>query len=109
MDIKRLQNANQEFKLRTIEAEAEAKELKVEASVEGEAIEALKLKQVELESEMEQLTTANKDLTIEVYLSKFEVNATMKRVENSNNLQKIASMSLKASNKKKVELKAKVE
>ncbi|CAA2971351.1 Hypothetical predicted protein [Olea europaea subsp. europaea] len=66
-------------------------------------------KEAELELVVEQLTSANKDLTTKVHLCRSEVNAPMKRVEISNNLQKISSTALEATNKKKAKLKAKVK
>lgn len=44
-----------------------------------------------------------------VYICKAEVNAMTKRVENSNNLKKIASSILEVANKENVELKAQVD
>ncbi|CAA2962138.1 Hypothetical predicted protein, partial [Olea europaea subsp. europaea] len=73
------------------------------------AFKASKSKQAELGSVVEQLTSTNKVLTTEVHLCWSKVNALTKRVENSDNLQKIALTALEAANKKKTELKAKVE
>ncbi|CAA2968430.1 Hypothetical predicted protein [Olea europaea subsp. europaea] len=75
----------------------------------AKAFEASKLKLAEPESIVEQLTSTNKDLTTEVHLCLSEMNALTKRVENSDNLQKIALKPLEAANKEKAELKAKVE
>lgn len=80
MDMRKLQRANKKFECRATEVEVEAKKLKAKASTVGEVLEVSKLKQVELESAMEQLTSKNKDLTTVVYLCKFEVNALMKWV-----------------------------
>lgn len=61
MDMRRLQRANGNFERMATKVEAEAKKLKAEASIVGEALEASNLKQAELESGIEQLTSKKKD------------------------------------------------
>ncbi|CAA2971350.1 Hypothetical predicted protein [Olea europaea subsp. europaea] len=81
MDMKRRQRTNREFKHRATKVISDAQKLKDEAAA---ALEASKLKQS-------------------------KVNALEKRIENSDNLQKIASTALEVANKDKVKSKAKVE
>lgn len=45
----------------------------------------------------------------EVHLCKIEVNAMMKQINNSKNLQKIVSLALEVANKEKGELKAQID
>ncbi|CAA3005609.1 Hypothetical predicted protein [Olea europaea subsp. europaea] len=94
---------------KTSEAVADAQKLKNEVAAAEEALEASKLKHVELELVVEQLTSANRDLIVEVHLCQSEVKALMKQAENPDNLQKIASTALEEANKDKVDLKTKVE
>ncbi|CAA3003613.1 Hypothetical predicted protein [Olea europaea subsp. europaea] len=109
MDMKRLQKVHTEFEQNVSEAVADAQKLKNEVTAVEEALEASKLKHVELKSIVEQLTSANKDLTAKVYLCQSKVNALTKGAENYDNLQKIALTALEEANKEKAELKAKVE
>lgn len=67
MDMKRLQRKNREFERRATEVISNAQKLKDEVVAAGEALEASKLKQAELESVVEQLTLVNKDLTTELH------------------------------------------
>lgn len=108
MDMKRLQDRNCELEERTATAELEAKKLKAEASTADEVIEAFKAKWEELETKVGQLSTENVELKEEVHLCKSEVNALTKRVENSDNLQKIASTALEMANQDRTTLRAQV-
>ncbi|CAA3003010.1 Hypothetical predicted protein [Olea europaea subsp. europaea] len=94
MDMRRLQKVNREFERRAFEAIADAQKLKDRVAAVEEALEASKLKHAELESLVEQLTSSNQDLTVEVHLCQSE---------------KIASTVLEKANKERVELKAQVE
>ncbi|CAA3005489.1 Hypothetical predicted protein [Olea europaea subsp. europaea] len=109
IDMRRLQKANREFERIAFEVVADAQKLKGEIAAAKEALEASKLKHVELESVVEQLTSANWDLTAEVHLCQSEVNAITMGATYSNNLQKIASMALEEANKERAELKAQVD
>ncbi|CAA3021111.1 Hypothetical predicted protein [Olea europaea subsp. europaea] len=59
---------NAEFERKTFEAVIDAQKLKNEVATVEEALEASKLKHADLESVVEQLTSANQDLTAEVHL-----------------------------------------
>lgn len=85
--------------------------IKVNAEVAfaTKATKTSELKCTEAVSKVDALLKENKKLKDEVHLCKDEVNAFTKRVENSDNLQKIVSSALEVANKENGELKARVD
>ncbi|CAA3005464.1 Hypothetical predicted protein [Olea europaea subsp. europaea] len=72
------ERSNKVFSQNTVDAEADAKRLKAEASTTDEVIKAFRVKQAQSKLRVGLLTAKNEKMKKEIHLCKAEVNALMK-------------------------------